>query len=723
MINGAFWLLLPLCLSGLLWRDRGLGRAWLWAGLAGLLLLSPTLLRSGTIPSPAGSLASLPPWQATGDAASGNPEMRDVTFQVQPWLIYLRHELRAGRPPFWNPHHYAGMPFWSNGSAAPLFPLHLLFAALPLGLGFVVLPFARIVLGGCGAFCLARRLGASEQGALLPAIAYPLSGMLVSYALFPMGNALALVPWVLWAVEGLASARGSWRALAVTGGLQLLAGHPETCLHTALLCGVYLLGRGASGRAWAGLIGGWTAASALAAVQIVPLASTLFDSSRWQHAAEVGSLNFSEVAPQLLRWVWPSPWGMPSQHDYWGVFPWVASAAYVGIVSLVLAVAGIASARHQAPWRGLVALGGVALAGAYQLPVASELLGALPLVGQAPPHRLIFGVELTLAVLAAAGYDRWLGGRQRGTLAGGSLLLLLIASGGWHLGRQWHARGELVEQALWAVGALLIAGLLAWASRGGLVFRQRLAALLPLLLAADLALAHHQANSTLELDRLYPPTAAISFLQEQDGRVAGLGPALHANAAMVYDLYDPRGDESIKMERYERYYAALARPEPIYSLPISQWRQPRLDDLGLKWVLGGPHQPAPDQSWQLTYQGEDGRVWQRPTALPLVRWQGSAATAGLHIETRQPGHWKLAWQSAEQRTLVVAECWDRGWRARIDGRAVSLGLEDDVFLAVEVGPGKGHLELIYRPHGIGLGLLLSGLGLVSLWVWRRQPPC
>src|SRR5215212_9641612 len=38
--------------------------------------------------------------------------------------------------------------------------------------------------------------------------------------------------------------------LALTAGLQLLGGHPETCAHTALLSVIYLLVRGASGSAW-----------------------------------------------------------------------------------------------------------------------------------------------------------------------------------------------------------------------------------------------------------------------------------------------------------------------------------------------------------------------------------------------------------------------------------------------------------------------------------------
>ena len=68
-----------------------------------------------------------------------------------------------------------------------------------------------------------------------------------------MGNALALVPWVLWAVERLAAGRSGGALLALLAGLQLLGGHPETSMHTALLSGIYLLVRGTAvrlGAAW-----------------------------------------------------------------------------------------------------------------------------------------------------------------------------------------------------------------------------------------------------------------------------------------------------------------------------------------------------------------------------------------------------------------------------------------------------------------------------------------
>src|SRR6185295_2998814 len=173
---------------------RELGTAWAVLAFAGIALLQPALSLPTGIPSPAASLAENAPWHDASAAPAGNPVLRDVTYQIEPWLLYLRSELRTGRLPYWNPHQFSGTPFWANGQSAPLFPLHLLFAALPEGIGFVLLAWLRFAIAGCGAFVLARELGSSAGAALVTGLIFPLSGMLVSFLLFPMGNALCLVP-------------------------------------------------------------------------------------------------------------------------------------------------------------------------------------------------------------------------------------------------------------------------------------------------------------------------------------------------------------------------------------------------------------------------------------------------------------------------------------------------------------------------------------------------
>lgn len=762
------------------------GSAWTVCGLAGMLLLAPALAIPDGIPSPAATLALDAPWLGLADAADGNLQLRDITHQVQPWLIFTRSELRAGRLPFWNPHQFSGTPFWSNGSSAPLFPLHLLFALLPLQFGLLLLPWLRVVIGGVGTWAFARALGAGRQGALTAAVVYPLSGMIASFLLFPMANVHPLVPWIFLATERLArlgTARGGWAPLAVLGGLALAAGHPETAVFTAILAGIYLLVRGSARpvATWARFAGAWVAAGAISAVHTLPLALTLVDSSKWLATEAPLPVPLAVVGGLLLRLVLPYVYGSAALETWWGPFNDPATAIYAGIATLPLAVAAVAAIVGAARadgvgpaadpggtgsaaggtenaaggtgsavggtgnaaggwdrrWLAVAAMTLFAFLAAYQAPGIRNLLGALPVLDKALTHYFKFGAELGLALLAAKGVDLWIGGRQRAATAGGAAMVALGLGAAWAAYRgDWALRGLVSLEAAWTAGALAVAGVLA-----GAAFilpaaaRRRLAWGLPALLAADLALAHAPANPGLSGALLYPETPAVRFLEEQTAvgiaRLAGTGTVLHPNAAMVYGLYDVRGDTPVKLERYQRVYATFASPHPVYFRPIRDWASPWPDRLGVRWVVGRPGELAPFRTrapgWTIAYDGPDARVWERPRALPLVRWAGGGA-AGIEVVERRPGRWTVRWgrggaAAARERTLIVAETWDPGWRAQVDGARVSVRAEEGVLLGVDVAGETGTVELAYRPAGFIAGAVLTVLGLLAavFATWRGRP--
>jgi hypothetical protein len=736
------------------WRELGI--PWAVLGLAGMGLLAPALALPAGIPSPAASLAAVPPWEGAG--GGGNPLLRDVTFQIQPWLLFTRRELRAGRLPGWNPFQFAGSPFWANGQSAPLFPLHLLFAALPLQLGFVLLPWLRLVIGGCGVWMLGRELGLGPPAALLAALSFALAGMPVSFALFPMGNALALVPWVLWAVERLAAATAAASSsaglaggtaagplataiagLAAAAGLQLLAGHPETAAHTALLSLLYLAVRGAArqGAAFLGWAAGWLGGAALAAVQLLPLALLLPATARWQGLAAGAEPPLRLLLEQPLRLVLPELYGHPAHGTWWGPFNYSATAVYAGALALPLAAAGLARCRRDRRWLALAVTAAFAFAAAYHWPGVRDLLGVLPVIGRAAHHRLLFGVELGAALLAGAGCDEWLAGRGRGVLAGGAAAAALLAAA-WALHRgAWAAHGLLRTEAGWTAAVAAAVLLLALSLRLDRGWRFRLAPLLPALALCDLLAAHGAINPGLPLARLYPPTGAVRFLARQPGRVAGTGEALRPNAAMVYGLYDLRGDDPVKLVSYEAVYRRFAAGDPVYFQPITQWSSTWLDRLGLRWVVAGPGEAPRAADWRLAYAGADARVYERPAALPLVRWApqapaasvGSAAAAaagaalvapavvppaGLTVMRREPGRWEIGWHSAEPRLLVVAESWAPGWRALVDGQPRPVEAAAGALLGVRLGPGAGRAELRYRPPGLLAGAWISAAALLVL---------
>ena len=718
-MNPVLPLLVALSCLGLLVRRREQGLAWVAAGLAAVVLFWPALRLPDGIVSPAGNLAGIAPWQGTGDPADGNPILRDVSVQVQPWLLFLRDELRAGRLPYWNPFQYAGSPFWGNGSSAPLFPLHLLFVALPLQLGWTLLPWLRIVIAATGTWTLARDLELSRPAALLAAVGFPLSGMPVAHVEFPMGNALALLPWILLATERLAAGRWGIAPLALFGGLQLLAGHPETAVHTAIVTALYLAVRGPGTRgwlaAWERFLGGWAVAGAIAAAQLLPFAATLLESSRWA-AAEAGGVDppLALLLVQPLRFLLPDLYGDAAAGTWWGPFNDVATSVYVSALALPLAVAGAAAARRDRRRLVLLVLLLFSLLAGYHLPGVYDLLLLLPVAGRALHHRLLAVVDLALVLLAAGGLDAWVRGRaRRGLLIGAALVWAALAVAWLLFHEEWARRDLLALEAGWTGWVAALAALAALASWLRPAWRLRLALVAPLLLAADLLVAHVGMHPGLSMARLYPETGAVRFLQDRPERFAATGSTLHPNAAMVYRIRDLRGDDSVKLARFESFYARVfGAGHPTYFRPPKRWPPGWLRRLGVRWLVTPPGGSPPLAGVYLAYDGPDARVWELPEPLPLARW---APVGAGEIEVREqvPGRWEIAWRATAPGRLVVAETYQRGWRATGGGRSLPVRPLHGLLLSVPVGPGEGVVVLEYRPPWITAGWALSTLGLVA----------
>ncbi len=724
-LNPALPLLVGLTLGGLALRRWGWHRPVLICGLAAIALLSAALVQPDGIPSPAGDLAHRAPWTGAVPAVSGNPAMQDVTFQIYPWLLYLRQEVRAGRWPFWNPHQFSGMTFWGNGQSAPLSPFHLLFAALPLQIGFLFLPFARILVGGAGAYALARELGRSPPAAAVAAAVFPLSGMLTSFLLFPMANALALVPWIFWAVERLAQGKSGWPTLGLLAALQLLAGHPETSLHTALLVAIYSLARAPlreqSWRHWWRLAAGWGAAALASAVVLLPLAVAILASSRWQQAGELGGGEpaLSLLWPLPLRLVLPDLFGNPAQGTWWGPFNYLATAVYAGALALPLAAAGMvvrSGDRRRIAWIALLVFSAAA---AYHTPGLTQVLDRIPLLGSALQHRLLFGVELALAVLAGFGVDAWLAGRGRAGAWGIGFGLVLLLAAALRYWPQWAANAILEPELRFASWVLVLWVVYVLSLTLAPASRTRWAWALAPLFAVDLVAAHRGFNPAQRLGDLYPRTGATEFLRRQTGRVVATGDVLRPNAAMVYGLDDVRGDDPLKPKSYEDVLSELGTHHPAYFTPVETWSSPWLDRLGVRWVMTPPGDKARETSWGLAYDGADARVFERPGALPSVRWASSEIPAP-RFERPAPSRWNIDVSGGSGR-LVVAEGWDAGWVARVDGRAVTLERGEGSSMQMEIAAGERELSLSYRPAGITLGAVLSVCGSLLLglgWKWH-----
>jgi hypothetical protein len=96
------------------------------------------------------------------------------------------------------------------------------------------------------------------------------------------------------------------------------------------------------------------------------------------------------------------------------------------------------------------------------------------------------------------------------------------------------------------------------------------------------------------------------------------------------------------------------------------------------------------------------------------RDQAAGRPSRAEVVRSAPGHFDL--RAEGPGWLVVAETWDAGWKALVDGRAEAPLRVNEMALAIPLAAGAHRIVLDYAPRGfaVGVGLAVAaGLGLVA----------
>ena len=218
-----------------------------------LLLFGPVALGSKTL-LPADILYSFEPYRAAAsDLGVSHPHnhlLGDLILQNYPWKRFLVQSLRSRQLPLWDPYIFSGHPFLANGQHSALYPLSILFYALPLWRAFGIFTWLQLGLAGAFAYVFARVLGIQRLGALITGITFQFSGFMVVSVVHPMIIAGASwLPFILAMVELVIQQRPAlggrpaslpWTVLGATGlGCQILAGHAENAYFVLLVTVLY----------------------------------------------------------------------------------------------------------------------------------------------------------------------------------------------------------------------------------------------------------------------------------------------------------------------------------------------------------------------------------------------------------------------------------------------------------------------------------------------------
>ncbi len=590
------------------------------------------------------------------------------------WQRFGFGELRQGNLALWNPHVYAGTPFFGGFQAALLYPPSWLHLALPQALANNLFIALHVWLGGVGVYAWTAHRRLHPTACVLAGIVFMLGGatfLQIYRGHVPNLATLAWIPLIFLAIDGILASFGRrWILLGMAAvALQIFAGHVQYLLYTAIVAGLYALPRWAQSsrrlRNGAALTAMYLGGAALAAVQLGAGLDAVAESLRTGLRFEIAR-TFALPPENLVTLVAPGIFGDMVRTPYWGRWTLSETSLFVGVAPFLLALVGIVYGERSTarPCLAMLAVT-VVLAFGDSTPLFRVLYDTVPgfqsFRGLAKFTPL---ATLFIAMLVALGCDWWLRTRTAprwlvvtaiaaalGGLALGTALLLdgtFRAGSGWQAlvgrvdftaqGFRYFVAGRAptsVAAGMNAATSLLIAGAV-FALAAGLTIAARRAPLFRYGLVAcgiaELVVHARYFRPTFDPAPILAAStalrAAITRAGATEARVAS--PSRAPYLALGAGLDDVWGAEPMILGRYARFVAATHgfAPDAILTSPGLRTFSPRLGMLRLRHQVrldGGAPDLVPTGFREL------------PRARLLTRWQVHDSTDAVLAALAAPG--------------------------------------------------------------------------------------
>jgi hypothetical protein len=313
-----------------------------------------------------------------------------------------------------------------------------------------------------------------------------------------------------------------------------------------------------------------------------------------------------------------------------------------------------------------------------------------------------------------------------------------------------------VTTALGLLLAIAPAAVLGSHRRDGRPFWSNAAFAMGLLVAADLAGFGFGYNPKSDPALLQRDVPELRALREKPGafRVLGDSPSgqplelrerMPANLPAAFGLADVGGSDSFQPKRYLTWIdatrkAALAAGAAPESAPANlsaaavRYYLTGSDALfpGLKPALGTGLQEDPRALPYARLHTAVRRVKDReemvgrladPYRLELVAlsegpdgptYHGRTSVTAFTTERVSANHLRLTGDAPALGLLVVAEAFNAGWKARVDGRPARVVPVDLLLTGVPIEePGRHTVDLVYAPTSLRAGLFLSLCALAA----------
>lgn len=703
----------------------------------------------------------------------------DLATQFLFWRDFGFRELANGHIALWNPHIYAGAPYFGGMQAALLYPVNWLFLvlALPSAVNWTIV--ANVWLLGTFQFLWALRRGlhplaAFLAGALLmfgtPHFLHIYAGHLTNLAVMAWAPALFIV-----VDEWFRSRKFAWCLLAMfIVAMQILAGHPQYVFYTAITAGGYCLIRLALEkderlRKSLGLLTIYPGGALLAAAQLVAGLEATQETIRGKRLPYHFVAEFDFPPENFLTAFAPGFLG--NIQFYWGKGHLWEASLFIGVLGFALAVYGMRKGA-TAGKSALIAMVPITLTLALgdNTPLLRVLYEYVPGFDRFRAiSKFVFQTSMLLTLFAGIGLDRilrhgaiesrfvWASLAAGAVLCFGAIVVLhadwrLVMLGIWSSGKVARAFTiysdpiVVAQVQQFSALALLIAGVTFWAFAGLAFwrrFQQRAAYALVFLALAEVLLVARMNMDSFELRELLVPRIGKPGEQAKDYRI--LNPR-NPNAAMSTGQFEIWGNDPGVTPRYAEFIFWTQKLKPEYATQqVNLWEFHRLLSLARlkyagRWLDDSAEifEVAEPPMARLALLGSY-RVLSQRDAIFQAMGSGEVDLRQEVILEKEPDprpvtaqfqgsvgivregtdFVEIEAQIQSPSVLLVTDAWAPSWRAvSLEGssqRRYEVMPANYAFRGIPLSAGKHRLRLEYSPRLYPLGWWISAIAWFS-WV-------
>ena len=689
-----------------------------------------------------------------------------------PWTMLSWTEVHHGVLPLWNPYNGVGMPLAFNWQSAPFGVPNLLSYLVPLRYAYTVAAVATLMISGAGAYLLGRVLKLGVLASVMAGTVYELSGPISGWLGFPLATVMSWAGWLFALALLIIAGRRRVRDIAIFAlvfACAVYGGQPEAMvvlvLTLAIFLAIVILLRASSTtsdhriiRPIGDLAVATIAGGALAAPLALP-GLQLAGLSVRHTASGVHSLAPHEIAYVIFQ----GYDGLPifGSFPFGGTYFFDQTAAYVGVIAVVLAVVAV-GVRWRRPEVVALAAATLTMFGITFLPGIATTLDKLPGVGGVNWLRALMTMAFGFAVLAGVGLDALVRGASNARIrrwVGGSFLGAALGLASWWLFDRGHILPGLVvlrdRSFIWptidvAVGLIVVVALSLverrrgrhpgrhsgatetrthwlrpgwWAGLTLLAFETifLVVAGAPLVSSSSQGMPSSPAVATLQRA---VGTATVGFGGSRICESLGILPSVN-DVYQVHELgiYDP----IIPKAYYQAWEADAGQPGGIPSFnefcPVvtssavaRRW--------GVSYVLEPRGAPGPSGSVFDTRVGNEdlyripGAAQATLTPVPPGGGDPSPTARGtpVAVDNSNPAKWRLVTDAVTPQVLRLRLTNVPGWKATIDGRPLTLEPYSGIMLQATVPAGRHTVELRYWPSTFTLGLVLAACSAIGLIV-------